>query len=136
MISSRGEISREWLMVHRGLRSSRDLYAARRVAIPAKRTGRPLISTIQEGSPPLAVLGVDEQPAPRRKQRQIVALGEAPEALWREQHHEDAKRAEQNEVGRTEIGEIALHQVEDDGADDRAFHGADAADHDDENDIG
>src|SRR5215475_5724115 len=84
-------------------------------------------------NPAIAVALANNEPAPGWKERQAVALGnEAPKSLWGKQHYGNAKHTQENEIPAAEIGEIALHQVEDDRADDRTFYRPDAADHDDE----
>src|SRR5690348_8824471 len=77
-----------------------------------------------------------DEPAPRWKERQPATFrDESPDAPWREQHHDDGECAQNDEIGRAEVGQIALHQIEDDSADDRPLDGADAADHHDEDDV-
>src|SRR5262245_1115164 len=96
---------------------------------------RPLRATTS--NPAITFALANDEPAPGWKERQAVALGnEAPKSLWREQHYGNAQHTQDNEIPAAEIGEIALHQVEDDRADDRTFYRPNAADHDDENDIG
>ena len=54
----------------------------------------------------------------------------------REQHDGDADQAEQQQIPGAVVGEQVLQREENDHADDRPLDGADAADHDDEDDVG
>jgi len=80
---------------------------------------------------------MDNEPAPCRKERQIVTVGDkAPKAPRREQHHQNSERAEKDEIPGPEIGEIALQKIEDNGADGRPLHRSDTANDDNEDHIG
>src|SRR6185312_9527471 len=55
------------------------------------------------------------QPAPQRKQRDVVALRKiSPNALRGEQHGDDCERAEENQVPGAEVGKVTLQRIEND----------------------
>src|SRR5262249_8023637 len=60
----------------------------------------------------------------------------APDALGRQQHGRDGDRAQHEKIKTAEVGQRLPQQEKDDGADDRPFYPADAADHRDEDDEG
>src|SRR5215467_6844293 len=68
--------------------------------------------------------------APLQRQKlPAEPVGEiAPDALGGKQHHRDGHGAEHQQVEAAEIGQRLSQQEEHDGADDRPFHPADAAD--------
>ena len=64
------------------------------------------------------------------------ARNHAPDAARRKQHEHDGEPAEQHQIPGAERRQVILQQIEYRDADDRALHRADAADDDDEDDIG